>query len=560
MINSIPQININKDKKLGGFPELQPNQYWYMPPKSDNVEIKSQFPLDPKVIINPEEARKTKNLTIIGVSIGVATILTAAGLFFFLKGGPRNLPKYFRDFKNYLERKVQKSKLNNEGKLSFKNNVYMSLIKLADSAQRKFEVINNFTSFKDILFKKIMYISKIGSKIHNGITKGFENIGKLAVTGSYRKTSSKIYGLKDVIPENYSGRMVSEVAYINGDKISKEEALKLAKRLNTELFDAYCKNFSAMAINNRYVKFKKALEELKIAFSDLRIFFSKGVYSEFMAEAALHDKKALLQDSVKACRKELSYSVKDMAREIENRIVAMTDLFGYKETDKIKSLRDLCTKVKKYSKNPINNHKLKDQIIEELDTLSTSLREAATSEGSNIENSEKILSELDNIRGIFTEFKQGKLEDILDIYRQLLPENDYKKVEKIYRKAIKSLDKSVKVETEDYTSKLRDLSLGSAPTDILTILGSLGVLGYQLKKSDDKDQRISISLKYGIPALAGIGTALYCNAKLFAGSKALIIASVSSLLVNRLGVFADDMRKKYFPKTQSQNTVAVTTK
>ena len=560
MINSIPQININKDKKLGGFPELQPNQYWYMPPKSDNVEIKSQFPIDPKIIINPEEARKTKNLTIIGVSIGAATILTAAGLFFFLKGGPRNLPKYFRDLRNYLERKVQKSKLNNDGKLSFKNNVYMALIKLTDSAQRKFEVINNFTSFKDLTFKKIMYTTKIGSKIHDGITKLFEEIGKLAVTGSYRNTSSKIYGLKDVVPENYTGRTIAEVAYVNGNKISKSEALQLAKRLNTELFEDYSKNFSSMALNDRYVEFKKALEDLKVAFSDLRIFFSKGVYSEFMAEAALHDKKVLLQNSVKASRKDLSYSVKDMAREIENRIVAMTDLFGYKDTDKIKSLRDLCTKIKKYSKNPINNHKMKEQIIEELDTLSTSLREAAISEGSKIENSEKILSELDNIRNIFTEFKQGKLEDILDIYRQILPEKDFKNVEKIYRKAIKSLDKSIKIETDDYTSKLRDLSLGSAPTDILTILGSFGVLGYQLKKSDDKDQRISISLKYGIPALAGIGTALYCNAKLFAGSKALIIASVSSLLVNRLGVFADDMRKKYFPTTQSKNTRTVTTK
>ena len=94
-------------------------------------------------------------------------------------------------------------------------------------------------------------------------------------------------------------------------------------------------------------------------------------------------------------------------------------------------------------------------------------------------------------------------------------------------------------------NKLRDLAMGSAPTDILTVLGSLGILGYNLAKSKDNDQRTSIALKYGIPALAGIGGSLYFNAKLFAGSKALICGSLLSFAINRLGTWADNTLKKY---------------
>ena len=130
----------------------------------------------------------------------------------------------------------------------------------------------------------------------------------------------------------------------------------------------------------------------------------------------------------------------------------------------------------------------------------------------------------------------------------------FKKVKKIYNRGIKSLDKSIKIETEDFTAKIRDLAMGSAPTDMLTMVGSVGVLGYQLGKSDNKDQRTSIALKYGFPAIAGIAVSLYCNAKLYAGTKALIVGSISTWILNRIGSTSDEYIKNYKAsknKTQS---------
>ena len=84
-------------------------------------------------------------------------------------------------------------------------------------------------------------------------------------------------------------------------------------------------------------------------------------------------------------------------------------------------------------------------------------------------------------------------------------------------------------------------------------MGSFATLSYQLGKSDNNDERASISLKYGIPALAGIGVSLYCNAKLFAGTKSMLVASISGLIVNQIGSWADKMLKKHKAAKLSAN-------
>ena len=104
------------------------------------------------------------------------------------------------------------------------------------------------------------------------------------------------------------------------------------------------------------------------------------------------------------------------------------------------------------------------------------------------------------------------------------------------------------LETEEFVNKLRDLTMGSAPTDILTNLVGVGTLGYYLAKSDDNQQRMGIALKYGFPALTLIGVGLYGNAKLFAGSKSLIFGIVSSFIVNRIGSAANEILMHHFDK------------
>ena len=89
--------------------------------------------------------------------------------------------------------------------------------------------------------------------------------------------------------------------------------------------------------------------------------------------------------------------------------------------------------------------------------------------------------------------------------------------------AVKSLDKSIDIETVQYFDKARDLKLGSAPTDVLSIIFTAGAVGYYLNKAESKDDKYSVSLKYGIPAIGAIATSLYSTARLVAGGKRLYL-------------------------------------
>lgn len=150
-----------------------------------------------------------------------------------------------------------------------------------------------------------------------------------------------------------------------------------------------------------------------------------------------------------------------------------------------------------------------------------------------------------------------ELKDSLAKYKEILPEWKYKRVEKKANKLIKSLDKSIETETTSYIDKARDLKLGSAPTDIISILGTVGTVGWFLGKSKDKEERISSSLKYGIPAIGAIATSLLCTAKLVAGGKSIAIGLVSGWVMSKLGTVVDNTRKKYKLDVSIENRTIV---
>lgn len=147
----------------------------------------------------------------------------------------------------------------------------------------------------------------------------------------------------------------------------------------------------------------------------------------------------------------------------------------------------------------------------------------------------------------------SSIEQVISEYKKVLPENEYKRLEAKVSVMKKSLEKSIKNETVNYIDKARDLKLGSAPTDILSILGSVGAVGWYLNKSDNKDEKISASLKYGIPAIGAIATSLICTAKLIAGTKSMAIGLVSGWLMSKIGSQVDYLRKQYSIDISLQN-------
>lgn len=558
MINTVSQI----DKKDNPFDLVskrpqQSDSYWLQSQntvqKPDTVEISTdnkeeKKPSLPKIqILTPEEARKTNNAKLIGLSIAGATVLTAAGIFFVLKGGPKGISKGFRKLQNHLEYKVQQSKLNNMSDTPV-NRFYVYMIGKLDKIKHGSEAINNYTSLKDSAFKKIMYLTKPTRYLHQATTKLFEKIGRQAVVNAY-KDSAKSFNLARDMAAGTSmkafSRKAGEVVEINGVKKTRIQWLEHLLKMDDDLAKTYEKHFGLETRGSRYLRVKKASKELEEHFKDLRAFWSSDLVKSFMAEDAIGTEKAAIQKLVRGHRKDISYSLKDFHADTDKMIIQMTHSISHNDIDKINKLRNIRQSIYQYIQSGTNNGKIRKEILSGADDFRTEIAKAMNNKSMDKEVASKLIDNVTELREMVVNFKTGKVEDMLAIYKKLLPDSDYKTVEKFYHEGVKNLDKSIKIETDDFISKVRDLSLGSAPTDVLTILGGLGTLGYYLGKSKDNDERVSISLKYGFPAIAGLGVSLYGNAKLFAGSKAMALGIGSSIIIGKIGNFLDKKLKKY---------------
>ncbi len=497
-------------------------------------------------IMTPEEARKTNNLKIIGMSIAGVTVLTAAGIFLLLKGGPKGLNKNFVKLRNFLDKKIQQARLENPENPKI-NKLYVFIIKNIDKISAKSAAINNFTTLKDFAFKKAMYNKKTNSitgKVHLGITRLFERMGRQTVIDSYKSTYSRIsetIGLTKLVKPKLLNRNLTQKIEINGETKTIKEWIEVLDNLNDEIGTSYQKHFDKDSLIKRYLRIKQAASDMDKEFSQKGHFWfwSKDTLNKFVAESTISTPKKEIQDTVQAYRRQISYKLSDLVADLGEATMNIVKLMDNKDPESIRQLREIQLKIKNLGKvtNKNNQNTLREDIIKDLTRFKEKIQKSTKSEA--------IEKNIDQLKESLDGFKDGKIEKALAIYKKLLSRDEYWVIENSYQEAIKSLDKSIALETEDFVSKIRDLTLGSAPTDILTILGSFGTLGYYLAKTKNKQERESILLKYGIPALAGIATSSFCNIKLLAGTKQMIFASLSAIVVGKIGSWTDNMLKKH---------------
>lgn len=542
--------------------KTNPSDYWINKKLPENQEQQTlgasqtpdQFIKNIK-IITPEEARKTNNTKIIGLSIAGATVATAAAVFAIVRGGgSRKILQISNKLKLYFEKQLEKAKINGK-KHDIMDKAYISGIKLVDGMAKKSEAVNNFSTFKDLLFEKIMRLTKFTGNIHRKIGKTFERIGRRSVISQYANAEDSLIKAQTTSHRTlrqYLNANSDQIININGIQLPRKEWAKRIKAQDGEIQNLFEEHFTANALMKRYYTIKQISTKLKNDLSKLMSFWSRDVYNKFIADSKIVEGREALQKEVWGKRRLLSYTQPEMIKSAENSLDNITKLTQASDKTSIGYIKSLKHDMKEFVQKPNSREELKNKILQTIRELSSSVKENKD-EFITKEIGEKMTAELANMTKTLTDYKQGKIQDILEIYKNLLPEKEYKVVEKYYTQGVKSLDKSIKIETEDFVNKLRDLAMGSAPTDMLSMISSIGALGYYLAKADDNDQRTSIALKYGIPALAAVGVPLYCNAKLFSGTKGLVIASVATFIVNRIGTYADNKVKKHKAAKLQQN-------
>ena len=235
-------------------------------------------------------------------------------------------------------------------------------------------------------------------------------------------------------------------------------------------------------------------------------------------------------------RNKMTYSIQDKYDFAKSFIKKAEACINPEDTDSI----GLITNIKRNLRLGNNPEKFAENIDELKKVLSQSAEKFKTSpEDLNIIN-----SFLDEAKRVLAGNERGAMQEILEIYKATLPAKEYNKIRSAMLKSVKALDKSIDTESVQYFDKVRDLVVGSAPTDVLSILGTGGVIAVGLNKAKDRDEKTSITLKYGIPAIGAIATSVYCTASLLSGSKSLIFGLLSGWAFNKIGVIVDNWRKK----------------
>lgn len=547
MINSVNSDYISKRNSFSTVTNRNSNaDYWLAKNNSQILDWSKSFDsiLPETIILNPDEARKTHNSKIIGFSIACVTIMTGAGIFFVLKGGPKGFAKGFQSLRNHIERKIQKSKLS-----GLSPSMYEYLLSKIDIILEKAQIINNFTTVKDYAFKKLVYggganINKFPRRIHQIVTRTFEVLGMKTIKSSYAKTMSDFSAFRHtnekIISNFEKSADTSEMVAINGITAPKSYWIKMARGFENNIDKLLIDNFGQNARFSRYKAIKKSTIELEETFDKKGIlwFLSKDTLKTFVADSTLLPNKLKIQKSVKEVKNKISHSPKDLYSQADDIIMKISSTLNYYDKKALEALNIVREDFKTYAKTGKID---KEKIIIHLNDLKYNI-------GVPIDSNMNTFDLVKDLTNLFIFKKRGMSEYLLEIYKSILPKEEYEKIVKEYSKFIKSLDKLIKLESEDFINKSRDLALGSAPTDILAVIGSLGTLSYYLEKSDNKQERTTIALKYGIPALVGIGTSVYSNARLFAGSKSLFLAGISAFIANRIGSVANNIYESYLRK------------
>ncbi len=482
--------------------------------------------------ISKKKGHRKRNLA---VAVGSSTLLVGGGMLVLMRGLPKNTEKYLQSLKKFLEKKLEKSSTSgSDGWSTF----WEKSIRQVDSTIEKTQSINNFTSLKDVLFKNIMDRNKYTAKIHKGISDYYELIARRTVLKSYKKTNKsfdKMYEAFDSFDERLLRHNPDEIINYNGKNYTKRELIELARQHRQKVKTAVGDFTSQSELDKRYQYIKDATKDLYNKFWDESFkefwtkkdgfknnkFRRKEMWQTCIYDEKIKGNKKSLSEDVSKVRNIISYTDKDRTKLISNHIKVLKNMVSPSDKDGLNIIK----KLEWFMDNPEGLSANRETLIRELNALKERPFEEGLSEA--VEESQIKLREtsIKSITALLDNQNVGKLQEMLAIYRKIAPyELEKSKAELSVRKAVSSFDKSLGTETVEFFDKVRDLQMGAAPTDVLTILSSAGMIAYGLGDAEDKDEKISVLLTAGIPIFGTIGTTVVCTTKLISGGLSMLFS------------------------------------
>ncbi len=550
-INQVSQNSINAKNPFAEFGS-KPNGYYFVTPQNQPDTF------------TPKTQKEKKKMSF-GAKIALSALSAGATVLLLMKGLPKGAYKKLDQLSEKLQTKFLNEKA--KGNLNKLSEFYSFSLNKLSSFLGKSKAINNFVSIKDITFEKIMSKNKYTQKIHRKITEVYESIGRRTVNKTFDKTKTNIFALFQKFEDADDillSKRANEVLEINGVKKTVQEWIdEDIELLKKSISRTWNTNFGKSRREARFKQIQSAVKNLSDEVWEetgghWRNTTKRELYETFIAEEKLADKKTALIKAAKQARSQITRDVNDNYKDVTNILDNITTSINLKDAKSraiIQEIRNILSDYKKLSgiseieQRPIINQKIIQKVNDLLEQVNST--KATFKYNSKVLN--RINSNTKDITQIVNSDKKGDMQEILTIYKHIFGKDsqEYLQLKSAVRATSDKIDSAILMETDQFFDMMRDLRLGSAPTDILTILAAIGGIGIGLSKSENKDEKYSVLLQAGIPAIGAIATSLYFSASLVSGGKSMLYGALSGLLISKAGQKLDESRKKYFPVNET---------
>ena len=143
--------------------------------------------------------------------------------------------------------------------------------------------------------------------------------------------------------------------------------------------------------------------------------------------------------------------------------------------------------------------------------------------------------------------EKGLYNELVEILSPYLKDEEKAALDSSIKKLSKKIKGANDSECQSYFDKKRDLTVGSAPTDVLTAILSIGASGIALGTANSKEERVSRAVTGILPIIGGVGTSIALTAKLISGGLSIALGSASSIVMSIIGSIIN----RFLPKSQN---------
>ena len=505
----------------------------------------------PNYVADKEEKKSNKKaiVTTSVITGGLTLIVTTLALL--QRGKGVRIDK----LKKYLDNALNKFK--GQKSLSKFQQIFVKIVEKSKKGLDKLSSLNNFASVKDVPICRGLKKCKLGARLCDGITDLFGKMTHNTLTNSYNKAEkafTEVFdSLKRLDAKTLASKKPADIIEINGIKKTVAEWQKISLEYQSSLLKKMQENFSVNAHTNRFGKLKDSLSNLQDEFWNKLFKIENGnkPFKETIKEVGKKTQQSVKEMSETFVLEDLVSPQKlDYVTDVYKHKSAITNTFSDRceqafdimqsikiESTEANTYRDMLKKISGTLKQLMKTKGQNSEVImEELTTQSKELIETL-SKSSDVSNKEKLIGIIkSNIENLTNAAQKGQVEQILEIQKGLLSPKEYAELEKKFNSAVNKLNRSARLEGGDFFDKMRDISSGSAVTDVL-LSGCAPVLGTTaaMVKADSKQQRRGTLLKMGIPLIGGVAVSLGCTAGIIPIGISLALGLGSSMVLNRIG-------------------------